>query len=356
MFNTLRISDIQKETPDCVSIKLDIPDELKDDFKFKAGQYLTFRKDINGEDVRRSYSICSDSDDKSSISVAVKQVDGGRFSTFANERLHIGDTLDAMKPMGKFVHEPQADKQSVYLLVAAGSGITPMVSIMHSILKHEPKSKIILLYGNKNIKHIIFKEQIEGLKNIYMDRLETYYFLSRQEGSVPLFNGHISKEKIDLLSKSVVDFEGVNDVYICGPEQMIFDVKDAVIALGVDASNVHFELFSSGSTTAAAKPKLKVLDKDKTIELTIIHQSKVHKYKMSPDENVLDAALSAGTDLPFACKGGVCATCKAKLDDGDVDMALTYGLEQDEIENGYILTCQALPKGECLTVNFDKAL
>ncbi len=355
MFKTLTISKIVKETPDCVSLEFDLPQSIGERFAFKPGQYLTFKQVIDGEEVRRSYSICSSALNTKSISVAVKQVEGGKFSTFANQGLKVGDKLESMKPMGNFTFEADPEQSNSYLLIAAGSGITPILSILDSILESEPKSDVILLYGNKNIKHIIFKDIIEGLKNTYLSRLRVHYFFSRQQGAVDLFNGHIDADKISRLGKSLIDYSQIAKAYICGPEQMIHSTKAALEQEGMDGNRIKFELFTS-STPVGKRNRKQSSDIEKTIDLTIIHNGKNHQLKISEEDCILDVALDSGTDLPYACKGGVCATCKAKLDSGGVDMELSYGLEQEEIDQGYILTCQAFAKTKALVVNFDKAL
>lgn len=355
MFHSLSISNIIKETPDCVSIELSLPKDIQDNFKFKPGQYLTFKQVIEGEEVRRSYSICSSCTEYDKIRVAVKQVENGKFSTYANQTLQVGDVLDSMKPMGNFIFEANSTSSNTYLLIAAGSGITPVLSILDSILHSEPNSNVILLYGNKNIKHVIFKEAIEGLKNQYLSRFTVHYFLSRQSGAVDLFNGHINADKIARLGKSLIDYSQIAKAYICGPEEMIHSVKAALIEEGLTEAQVKFELFTSSVPAGVIKKKSGV-SADKNIDLTVVHNGKNHQLKISEEDCILDVALESGTDLPFACKGGVCATCKAKLDSGTVDMNLSYGLEQEEIDEGYILTCQAFPTSKELIVNFDKAL
>ncbi len=352
MFHSLEITEIQKETAESVSITFDIPNELVESFVFVPGQYLTLKADIDGEEVRRSYSICSKRTIRNKLTIGVKQVENGKFSTYANKVLEVGQTLESMAPMGKFRFLASPEKSASYLLIAAGSGITPILSILQSILEEEPESKVTLIYGNRSIKSIMFKEQLEDLKNRFMSRFTLYHVLSRQLGDVALFNGRIDSDKLHAFNATLIDVQMLNNVYICGPEQMINSVQEGLTTLGVAKDKIHFELFG----TQTQKKAKSTVDSEKDIELQIIHGGKKHLLMVSKDDCVLDVALESGTDLPFACKGGVCATCKAKLDSGSVSMELTYGLEQEEVDDGYILTCQAFPTSKNLVVNFDKAL
>jgi len=324
-FHTLQIADIRKETEDTVSIAFQVPDSCISDYDFYAGQYLTLRSKINGEDVRRSYSLCSAPFEKE-WRVAVKQVVNGAFSTYANENLKKGDSLDVMTPTGNFCLHADPNETRSYALFAAGSGITPILSIAKTALKEEPHSDVTLFYGNKNFNSIIFREELEALKNRYMDRLRVIHVLSRESLGNNIQKGRINKEKANDLFNAFLKDTPVDAVYICGPEEMILGVKDSMITNGIDEKKVHFELFTSPGIK-------KTEEKRKTI---------------------LDAAQRAGADLPFACKGGVCCTCKAKVIEGSAKMDVNYAIEKDEVEAGYILTCQAHPTSEKLVVSFDE--
>lgn len=355
-FYNLKVAEVKPETSDCVSVALEVPADLKDTFNFAAGQYLTFRTQMNGEEVRRSYSICVSPDD-GELRVAVKKVDGGKFSTYANDTLKKGDELEVMPPMGKFSPRASEKKAKNYLAVVAGSGITPVMSIMKTVLKNEPESTFTLIYGNRSRGTIIFREEIEGLKNIYMQRLRVYHILSREQMDVPLFNGRISADKCSEFCDTLIDIKGIDEAFICGPEDMILSVKERLINLGVASENVHIELFTSPDQPKAAH--------DKWVEEHKANDGKMSKVSITLDgttfemdlayngDSILDAALKVGADLPFACKGGVCCTCRAKVVEGAVDMEVNYALEKDEVEKGYVLTCQSHPRTERVVIDFD---
>lgn len=355
-FHTLKVKEVRKETRDCCSIAFEIPEELKLAYDFTQGQYLTLKKDINNEDIRRSYSICTSPNDDE-LRVAVKQVHNGKFSTFANHQLKAGDTLDVMTPMGNFYTELDPNQEKHYVGFAAGSGITPIISIMKTVLETEPKSRFTLFYGNKNTGSIIFKEEIEALKNSYMERLVVHYFLSREMLDAPLMNGRIDREKCSAIFTRLLDVKDIDECFSCGPEPMIFAVRDSLLEQGFDEKKIHFELFTSplGKLGQERKRATREEDKGKVTEVTIKLDGKAFQFDLPFDsDNLLDAALKQGADLPFACKGGVCCTCRAKLVEGQVDMEVNYALEQDEVEAGFILTCQAFPTTEKVVVDFDQ--
>jgi ring-1,2-phenylacetyl-CoA epoxidase subunit PaaE len=352
-FHTLQIADIRKETEDTVSIAFEVPTSLNEDYKFLAGQYLTLKSIIKGEDVRRSYSLCS-APYEGEWRVAVKQVENGKFSTFANDSLKKGDQLEVMTPTGNFcLHvDPKAKKS--YALFAAGSGVTPILSIAKTALKEEPNSDVTLFYGNKNFNSIIFREEIEALKNTYMDRIRVIHVLSRESLGNDIQKGRINKEKANALYKAFLKGLTIDAVYICGPEEMILGVKDSMIENGVNEKNVHFELFT---TPGVKKTEEKVVSNEAEIASNvsiILDGDRLDISLGSNGENILDAAQKAGADLPFACKGGVCCTCKAKILEGSARMDVNYALEKDEVEAGYILTCQSHPTSEKLIISFDE--
>lgn len=353
-FYPLKVSDIRKETAECSSISFEIPAELKEAYSFLPGQYLTLKADINGEEIRRSYSICT-SPSEDDLRVAIKVIPNGRFSTFANKVLKVGDTLDVMTPTGMFLVNTDSEHTKHYVGFAAGSGITPIMSIMRTVLEEEENSRFTLFYGNKNTGAIIFKEQIEALKNKYLNRLSVHYFLSREILDMPMFNGRIDREKCDFIFGNMIKPESVDHCFVCGPEEMIFSVRDSLRDLSFDESKLHFELFTTSATKmAASKPEVSVEDRGKMTDITILLDGKGFKFDLEyGTDNILDAAMKQGADLPFACKGGVCCTCKAKVIEGEVEMAVNYALEKDEVEQGFVLTCQAFPKSEKVVVDFD---
>ncbi len=354
-FYPLKVKDIREETDDCKSIALEIPQELQETFQYEAGQYLTFRTHIKKQEVRRSYSLCSSPLDQEHR-VAVKHIPKGLFSTFANKKLKVGDTLEVMPPLGNFKTKISSRHKKHYIAFAAGSGITPILSLMKTILEAEPKSRFTLFYLNKTVQSIIFKEEIEGLKNQYLDRLSIHYCLSREKLDIPLFNGRFTKEKtLELINTLELDLKNIGELFICGPEEMIFAVKEAFEEAKLKKEKIHFELFTSpNAKKVKATRKEKVKSKGDLSNIVIKDGEKSFEFELGKDEdNILDAALRNGADLPYACKGGVCCTCRAKLIEGEVDMEVNYALEPEEVEQGYILTCQAFPKSKKVVVDFN---
>lgn len=353
-FHKLKIKEVRKETPECVSVSFDIPAELQQQFQYKQGQSLTMRTIINGEEVRRTYSLCS-TPLENRWKVAIKKVDGGLFSSFANDQLKQGDVLDVMEPVGKFYSELNPINKKNYLAFAAGSGITPVISIIKTTLQTELKSSFTLVYGNRSRSSIIFFEELEGLKNKFLDRFNLINILSRERTESPLNFGRIDIEKLNELSK-LIDYSTIDETFICGPEEMIFCVKDYLIQKGVNEKNIHFELFTS-STPKRSKAQTEVSQTDvgpkSNITVKVDGRSFDFALSLNSDVTILDAALKQGADLPFACKGGMCCTCKAKLLEGQVEMDVHWGLEHEEIEQGYILTCQSHPKTEKIVIDFD---
>jgi len=352
-FHTLTISEVRRETEDTVSIAFEVPSALSSDYSYLSGQYLTLKAMINGEDVRRSYSLCS-APHENEWRVAVKKVEDGRFSSFANEQLIAGDLLEVMTPTGNFSLKPQSEKSGNYALFASGSGITPVFSIAKTILKEEESSTVTLFYGNKNFNSIIFREELEALKNLYMERLRIVHVLSRESLGNDIQKGRIDKDKSDRLFRAFLKGEDIDAVYICGPEEMILGVKDSMIENGIDPKRVHFELFTTPGKKAAQKETIPSGPNISSNVSVILDGDQLDLALDSSGETILDAAQKAGADLPFACKGGVCCTCKAKIIEGTARMDVNYALEKDEVEAGYILTCQAHPTSERLIVSFDE--
>lgn len=353
-FHNIRIKQVEKNTEDCVLVTFAIPDNLKADFAFSAGQYLTLRTEINNEDVRRSYSLCSSPLDNT-WQVAIKQIDGGVFSTYANNELSTGDEILVQQPDGRFGIPMDPKVANNYVAFAAGSGITPIVSIISSHLRAEPNSTFKLFYVNKRVSSIILKETLEDLKNEFMDRLEIFYFLTRESRSVEWLNGRLSKEKMERIFSSVCDIANTDHYFSCGPESMIIMIRDFLLDRGVNRDNIHFELFFSGEVDQEKKGNLKKQFEGKTSSVELKEGGKTIIFQMKQaDQSILDEALLQNADLPFACKGGVCCTCRAKLVEGKVDMLKSYGLEEDEIADGYILTCQALAVSDKIVVDFDQ--
>lgn len=343
---------MQHETEDAVSICFDIPSELTEAYRYEAGQYLTIKAFLNDEELRRSYSICK-APTEGKVCVVVKKVEDGRFSNWAISNLKAGDELEVMTPMGHFMHKAENTAKKSYVLFAAGSGITPVIAIAKNILQNEPNSEVSMIYGNKGFASIIFREELESLKNLHMNRFRLIHVLSRESLGNRLQKGRIDEEKVADICKAFFGNQSIDGVFICGPESMVHAVKNGMLAFGVDEKNIHFELFGT-----SAIPKKERVQTD----LEIVH-SKVtiilddDHYVMDLDSNgksVLEAGYDMGADLPYACKGGVCCTCKAKILQGTAVMDVNYALEKEEMEAGYILTCQAHPTSKELIVSFDE--
>ena len=360
-FRKLLVEDIRRETADCVSIAFTIPMEWKEEFKYYQGQNITVRTRIGDDEVRRSYSICSSPFDNE-LRIAVKRVEGGLFSCFANEQLQRGQELEVLPPTGKFYTELKADNRKNYLAIAAGSGITPVLSLIKTTLAVEPQSHFTLVYGNRHRASIIFREELEALKNRYMHRLALHHILSREQMDVPLNQGRIDAAKCDELCPRLIDITAVDEVFLCGPQEMIFAVSEWLERQGIAKKKIHFELFHAlGADAAGNKAGSAGRDKtgagmlkDKVSEVTVRLDGISHVFRLPFDgDSILNAALMEGADLPFACKGGVCCTCRAKLLEGEVEMDVNYALEADELAAGFILCCQSHPRTEKVIIDFD---
>jgi len=351
-FHKLKIKAVKKETPDCVSIAFIVPEELQQTFVFEQGQNITLKQIFDGEEVRRSYSICSAAFENE-LKVAVKKVDGGKFSSYANDTLKAGDEIEVLPPTGKFNTKLQATNKKNYLAFAAGSGITPVLSIIKTTLQTEPQSNFTLVFGNRSRSSIIFFEELEGLKNKYLQRFNFINILSREKTDAPINYGRIDPQKLMDLNK-LVNYSSIDEFFICGPEEMIFCIKDFLVQQGIDQKKIHFELFTTPGqkTIKVQSPEYK--DSGPKSKITVKLDGRSFDFDLGfNNDTILDAALKQGADLPFACKGGVCCTCKAKLLEGQVHMEVNWGLEQEEVEQGFILTCQSHPTTEKVVVDFD---
>lgn len=354
-FHPLQVKKVEKETDDCVSIEFSVPQDLQETFRFTQGQNLTIRKHFNGEEVRRNYSICTSPFDNQ-MKVAVKKVEGGLFSTWANEELKAGDVLEVLPPTGKFYTALNPAQRKRYVAFVAGSGITPVLSIIKTTLLTEPKSEFTLVYGNRTKNSIIFKEELEALKDKFMDRFRLYHILSREQADAEINSGRIDVAKLELLFSKVIDREACDEFFLCGPEEMIFCIKGYLAGKGVPPEHIHFELFTvpgqkQSTVTTQHKPEE---EQGPQAKVSVKLDGILFDFDLGYEgDSILDAALRQGADLPYACKGGVCTTCKAKLTEGEVVMDVNWGLEPDEVEKGFILTCQSHPKTEVIKVDFD---
>lgn len=354
-FHSIKVKSIKKETPDCVSLTFDIPESLKPSFDYREGQNITIRKNMDGEELRRSYSICA-APYENEVKIAIKQVEGGKFSSFANHQLQAGDTLDIMAPNGNFNAHLSPETHPSYLAIAAGSGITPVISIIKHTLRTQNDSSFTLIFGNRNKSSIIFFDELQDIKNKYLGRFNLINILSRERMDTDIHYGRVTAEKLFEL-KSLVTYHDINAAYVCGPEEMIFSAKQFLEQEGVESNRIHFELFTTPGQTKSFVGSKETSEAENSgpvsqVEITLdgrTFEMEVPFHGLS----ILDAALKHGADLPYACKGGVCSTCKAKITEGKAEMTINYALESDEVENGFVLTCQTHPRSEKLKVNFD---
>ena len=356
-FHPLKIKHIHRETPDCVLLTLAVPPALREAFRFVPGQYLTLRRQHAGEELRRAYSLCSSPLDDS-WQVAIKQVPGGRFSSLAVEELRAGQTLDVLPPAGRFSPTLDSAQARHYVFFAAGSGITPVFSILKTVLLTEPRSRVTLLYGNRGRNSIILKEALEALKNQFLSRLSLYHILSREQGDTELFFGRLDAEKTRQFLATLVPPAQIDEVYICGPEDMIHAVRGALADAGVAAEKIHFELFTtSGSQQKAppSRPPRPTSPADTQSQVAVQLDGTTRVLPMSYyGDTILDALLATGADAPYSCKNGMCSTCRARVTEGQVEMDVNYSLSETEVAKGYVLTCQARPLSARVAVDFDQ--
>jgi len=351
-FHRLAVNDLRRETADAVSITFNIPQELADDYAFAPGQYLTLRTTMDGEEVRRSYSICSGPDD-GELRIAVKKVDGGAFSSWAADELKAGDELDVMTPTGRFGVKPAPEQARVYVGFAAGSGITPILSIVKGALAREPNSRFFLFYGNRSSTGVMFLEALEELKDSFLQRFSLFHVISGEEQDLPILHGRLDGEKVRVLLRSLVPASSVDHVFICGPTAMCDDIEATCRDIGIAEDKIHVERFVSG-LGGKPRPKAAVAPTAPPKAFaSLIIDGKRREVPVAEGEAILDAALRAGVDLPFACKGGMCSTCRAKLVEGEAPMDVNYSLEPWELKAGFILTCQAKPVSEKIVVDYD---
>jgi ring-1,2-phenylacetyl-CoA epoxidase subunit PaaE len=354
-FYPLSVAQVRNETRDTIAVTLAVPDELAPSFAYQQGQHLTLRAMIDGEDVRRSYSICSSVQD-GLLRVAIKRTQGGLFSSWANDHLKPGMTLDVMPPMGHFNVPLSGENARHYLAFAAGSGITPILSIIKTTLLAEPNSRFSLFYGNRASSSVIFRDELTDLKDSNMERLNLAYVMSREQQDIELFNGRITKEKCEQFLKHWINIDDVDVAFICGPEDMMHGVSAALQEAGMPKERIKVELFAASIPKHAHKPRAFDPGVRHETEVTVIMDGSHTSFTMDKDkESILDAGLRAGIDMRYSCKGGVCSTCRCKLIDGKVDMDANYALEDYEIARGFVLSCQAFPVTDKVIVDFDQA-
>jgi len=350
-FYPLVVKEVRRETKDAVSVAFELNDEQRSVFRYTPGQYLTFRAAINGEEVRRSYSICA-APHEGELRVAIKEIEGGKFSTYANRTLKAGDTLESMAPAGNFAWKHEGSAAHV-VGWAAGSGITPISAIAKSVLNSDNESTFTLFYGNKNSNSIIFKNELEDLKNAYVDRFEVHHVLSREDQGSDYTSGRLDADKVKGYNGKFFDVATTTGHFLCGPLGMIEGVSGVLESLGTAKSTIHFELFNTAGATAEAIAKSSSKASENA-KVTVVLDGEETHFEMGPKDYVIDAALDAGADVPYACKGAVCCTCRAKVLKGTAEMVMNYALVDDEVKDGYVLTCQTHATSDELVISFDE--
>ncbi|WP_353395161.1 1,2-phenylacetyl-CoA epoxidase subunit PaaE [Hydrogenophaga sp. 5NK40-0174] len=354
-FHPLRVSAVRPETADSVTISFEVPEDLRQAFTWQPGQYLTLRKLIGDEDVRRSYSICAGPDEPE-LRIGVRKVEGGVFSTWANEALKAGDSIEVIEPQGHFVSQA-SDKPGRHVVgLAAGSGITPILSIMKSVLTREPEGRFTLIYGNRNTASTMFKEEIEDLKNRYMSRLSLHHVFSREHMDSPLSSGRLDQDKLATFFAALVPLSQVDEAFVCGPHGFNDDAHAALLAGGLKEDRIKVERFGVPDAKPGQLPEHKVQAGDAVhARIAIIRDGLRRDVDFTEsDPSVLDAASRAGLDVPYSCKSGVCSTCRAKVLEGKVRMDRNHALDKAEVAQGFVLACQAHPLTEKVVLSFDE--
>ena len=354
VFHALEIAEVRREIDDAVSLRFTLPEALRDVFRFTPGQHLTLRTELGGEDIRRNYSLCA-APFENELRVAIKQIGGGIFSTWANKNLKPGDTLDVMPPHGSFTWRFDPARRATYAGFAGGSGITPILSLMKTALASEPLSDFVLLYGNRATNSIMFLEEIAALKNRFMGRLQVYHFLEDEEEDIELFNGRLDSAKIKAVLSNLVDPTAIDAAFICGPGPMMDAVEAGLTNAGVPAGRILIERFTVGELSAAQAAAMRVVEQEaagRRVKITLEGRRRTVAFDADKG-SILENARANGLPAPYACKAGVCATCRAKLLSGQVTMKVNYGLSAEEVAAGYILTCQAVPLTDEVELDFD---
>ena len=352
-FHALRVAEVVPETAEANSIRFEIPAELRERFAFKAGQHLTLRTTLNGEEVRRNYSLCT-APDENDWMVTVKRIGGGLFSNWVGDQLKAGDVLDVMTPHGSFTTDFDPSAKRHLVGIAGGSGITPVVSLIKSTLKHEPESRFTLLYGNRDSSSVIFLETLAALKDKHLGRLEIYHFLDQEEQDIDLFNGMLDRARLEeALTALVPDGATVDGWFICGPGPMMDAAEGALLDRNIPKERIHIERFTADRPPDAVSREIAALQtKAEGMAVAVTLDGRTRRVPFTAG-NILDSARASGLPAPFACKAGVCATCRAKVTKGKVEMAARYGLTDEEVAAGYVLTCQSVPLGDGVAVDYD---
>lgn len=359
-FHSLKVADVHPEGSDALCISFEVPEELQEAYRFLPGQHVGLRAQIDGQEVRRTYSICSNADDRY-MRIGVRVHDNGSMSQHLAGQLRAGDSIDVLTPTGRFFVEPNPSAARTYCAFAGGSGITPILGIIKNLLAREPHSRFILFYSNRTTATIMFAEELLALKDRYPARLSLYFLLSREPQEVELFNGRLDREKVTALSRQIFDPLQTDAFLLCGPGDMIECVRDTLIGLGVEASRIHTERFANDMPAGTARIDAVVRQKPKretaeeVAQITITMDGRQRSFAMLDDDaTVLDAAERVGMELPYSCRAGVCSTCRAKVTRGTAEMATNYALEPWEVRAGFILCCQARPTSGELEITYDE--
>ena len=355
-YHPLKIAELRPEGNEAVCVTLEVPDELREAFRFAPGQHLGVRATIDGQEVRRTYSICSGTDERH-LRIGVRTHERGSMSGHLGRKLRVGDTLEVLPPTGRFFITPDAQAARTYCAFASGSGITPILGIVRNVLRHEPGSRFLLFYGNRTTSSIMFAEELLALKDQYPQRLALYFLMSREPQDVELFNGRLDAQKIGVLGRELFDARSVDAYFLCGPDTMIDSVKEGLVGLGVEQARIHSEHFTSDAKREVGlkheiEPQAKA---QAQTQVTVVMDGRRRTFDMASDgTTVLEAAEAAGLELPYSCRAGVCSTCRTRVVRGAVTMMTNYALEPWEVEAGYVLCCQALPAATELEITYDE--
>jgi ring-1,2-phenylacetyl-CoA epoxidase subunit PaaE len=357
-YHPLKISELRPEGSEAVCVTLDVPDELREAFRFAPGQHIGVRATIDGQEVRRTYSICSGTDERH-LRIGVRLHERGSMSGHLGRGLHVGDSLEVLPPTGRFFLTPDAKATRTYCAFAGGSGITPILGIVRNVLRHEPASRFLVFYGNRTTASIMFAEDLLALKDQYPQRLALYFLMSREPQDVELFNGRLDAAKVGALGRDLFEARGIDAYFLCGPDTMIESVKEGLVALGVEQGRIHSEHFTSDAKQVRPKPDPRASDQAKQTQaqtqVTVVMDGRRRSFEMPSDgTTVLEAAEQAGLELPYSCRAGVCSTCRTRVVRGAVTMMTNYALEQWEVDAGYVLCCQALPAATELEITYDE--
>ncbi|NLY27317.1 MAG: phenylacetate-CoA oxygenase/reductase subunit PaaK [Alcaligenaceae bacterium] len=355
-FHPLTVASVARTTRDAVIVTFDVPPTLESDFRFRPGQYLTLRTTIDGQEVRRSYSICAAPADQQ-LRVAIKRLNDGAFSSWANQHLSPGDALDVMPPDGNFTLDFSPEQARTYVAFAVGSGITPILSLIKTALETEPLSRFTLFFGNRASSAVLFREEIEDLKNRYMERFSLVHIMSREHQDIDLFNGRLDGDKVRQLMRVWMDPSTIDYAFVCGPQDMTESVIGTLQELGLPKAQIKFELFGSPKGPRALRSghdARKAPGADQC-QVTVVYEGVTRRLTIDKNkESLLDSALAQGLELPYSCKGGVCSTCRCKVIEGEVDMDANFALEDYEVKRGFILSCQSFPVTDRLVIDFDQ--